>query len=154
GLAEKAPKGAFLLRAPRKLRISCRPSGAHDASRCQPRHMAMRYDGRPCFGLPPERLMTASASFPLNGASENARVAALDACHALDTASEPALDNLVALAVRLFQVPCAFIVLVDRHRLYFKSVQGCRDDELPRAGSLGAYLVENRVVDPVMVPDA
>ncbi len=63
--------------------------------------------------------------------SEDARLDALRSCAVLDTPPEAAFDRLTALAARLFDVSVSAVSLVDRDRLWFKSVGGPGCDALP-----------------------
>ncbi|RZM25767.1 MAG: PAS domain S-box protein, partial [Pedobacter sp.] len=81
---------------------------------------------------------------------------ALYAYEVLDTPAEPGFDNLARLAAHLFNVPFAFVSLIDKDRLWFKSVVGGPLLETPREGSFDNYAmlqsgvmeVENAILDP------
>lgn len=109
---------------------------------------------RPFLACLADRSMPVSAQIRSSPVIEDARLAALDASHALDTAPGPALEGLTLLGTRLFQVPCAFIVMVDRQRLFFKAALGIGVNELPREHSLCAHVVESGCPEPLVVPDA
>lgn len=59
-----------------------------------------------------------------NLVAEEARLAALAEYDLLDVAPAPAFTHIVALAARLFQVPSAFVSLVDRERQVFHAKVG------------------------------
>lgn len=83
------------------------------------------------------------------------RLEALRACAVLDTAPEPAFDDLTALAARLCKVPIALISLLDEQRQWFKSVVGLPICQTPRQQAFCGYtilddgplVVENAVLD-------
>ena len=52
--------------------------------------------------------------------NESERLAALRRCAALDTASEPAFDELTSLAAQICATPIALITLIDGARQWFK----------------------------------
>jgi PAS domain S-box-containing protein len=74
----------------------------------------------------------------------------------LDTASEPAFDDLAALAARLFDVPAALVTLMDADRLWFKAQVGAGVAEVDRKTSFcdltlrgtGLLVIEDAAVDP------
>src|SRR5690606_710445 len=105
-------------------------------------------------GLPVDHAMTAPDHIRLSATTEDARLAALHACHALDTAPGPGLAGLVRLAASLFQVRCAFSVLVDKERLFFKAALGYQANEMPRENSLCTHMVESGCLAPLVVADA
>ncbi len=55
---------------------------------------------------------------------EAERLQALHACALLDTARDPLLDDITALAAQICGTPIALVTLVDRHRQWFKSAHG------------------------------
>lgn len=72
---------------------------------------------------------------------DQARVAALDACGALESGREERFDRYTRLAQRMFDVPIALISLVHRDKQYFKSVQGLSVTETPREVSICGHAI-------------
>src|SRR4051812_28567386 len=70
----------------------------------------------------------------------------------LDTAPEPSLDGLTALAAHIAGMPIALISLVDADRQWFKSRHGFAVPELRRDVSFCGHVVEGG--EPLVVPDA
>lgn len=70
----------------------------------------------------------------------------------LDTPAEERFDRVTRLCQRLFGVPMAFVNLVDRDRLFIKSVQGANLGDLPRAQTMCGHAI----LDPagLVVEDA
>lgn len=91
---------------------------------------------------------------PETGAAEleSARLAELRAYDVLDTAPEPALDELTQLAAHLFQVPVALVSLIDEHRQWFMSKQGVDFSETPREQAFCDHAIRGREV--MVVEDA
>ena len=85
---------------------------------------------------------------PLPTDQETARLEALRAYDVLDTALEPAFDDLTTLASRLLQCPISLISFVDRDRLWFKSKVGLAPPETPRQASFCGRAI---LSDDVMV---
>ncbi len=85
--------------------------------------------------------------------TEWARLAALHSYNVLDTASEAAFDELVALAAELTKSPIALVSLVDAERQWFKARCGLPVQETPRdlAFCAHAILTPDQVL---MVADA
>jgi len=78
--------------------------------------------------------------------NEEERLDALYAYNILDTPEESSFDNLVRLSAQIFNVPIAFISLIDKERQWFKSSFGCDLKEIPRAISFCEYtILENAV---------
>src|SRR5271167_2943681 len=67
--------------------------------------------------------------------SEAQRLEALRALNLLDTPPEERFDRITRLAARILNVPAAVLVLVDEHRLFFKSRYGTELTEMDRAGT-------------------
>ena len=67
--------------------------------------------------------------------TEAQRLAALRNLQILDTAADPAFDNLTQVAASLFNVPMVLVSLVDEQRQWFKSSVGVAFPQLPRQGS-------------------
>lgn len=83
---------------------------------------------------------------------EQDRVAALHALQVLDTPPEERFDRLTRLLARLFQVPMAYVSLVDGERQWFKSACGMGVAETPRAVSFCAHAILSD--QALVVPDA
>ncbi|WP_341325975.1 PAS domain S-box protein [Methylotuvimicrobium sp. KM2] len=84
--------------------------------------------------------------------TETERLAALHALGILDTGPEERFDRLTRLARQCLDAPIALIVLVDEHRLWFKSCLGLDITETPRELSFCAHtLLKNEIFE---VPDA
>jgi signal transduction histidine kinase/CheY-like chemotaxis protein len=90
-----------------------------------------------------------SAALPDN---ETERQHALFDLAILDTASEPAFDELARLAAHMLKVPIALVSLVDADREWFKARYGLDASELPRDISFCGHVVRNDA--PVVVRDA
>ncbi len=89
-------------------------------------------------------------------ADEEQRLAALQKLDLLDSHAEPMFDRIVAKLSRIFDVPVALFSLVDRHRVFFKSHVGLRDDlselrQAPRDVAVCSYVVANNA--PLVVED-
>jgi GAF domain-containing protein len=90
------------------------------------------------------------ASLPAN---EQARLCALRAYGVLDTAPEPAFDDLVSLAAQICGTPLSFISLLDESRQWFKAKLGLEVCETSRADSFCSHAI----LQPdyvLVVPDA
>ncbi len=90
-------------------------------------------------------------SAPIPG-NEHARLLGLRSCGLLDTPSEPAFDNLTALACRVCGAPIAIVSLIDEGRQWFKSVVGLDVRETPREQAFCAWAILGD--DIMVVPDA
>lgn len=75
---------------------------------------------------------------PLN---EHARLELLRQYRVLDTAAEPAFDEITALAAQVCGTPISLLTLVDRDRAWFKSNTGFEFRELPRDVSFCAHAI-------------
>jgi GAF domain-containing protein len=84
--------------------------------------------------------------------NEAERLAALREYHILDTAAEPAYDDITALAAYLCDVPIAMISLVDESRQWFKSKLGLNEQETPRDVAFCAHGILQ--TEPLIVRDA
>lgn len=85
-------------------------------------------------------------------ADEAERLADLRALEILDTPPEERFDRVVDLAVRVFDVPIAYIAMIDADRQWFKAKCGLSTDETGRDVSFcGHAIVES---EPLIVPDA
>jgi len=90
-----------------------------------------------------------SAPMPIQ---EGQRLAALQACAVLDTAPEPAFDDIARLASQLCEAPIALVSLVDASRQWFKARVGVEVAETPREIAFCAHAIMNET--PLIVPDA
>jgi len=85
-------------------------------------------------------------------ADETERLADLRALRILDTPPEERFDRIVRLASRVFNVPTAYIALVDYDRQWFKAKCGLKADSTGRDISFcGHTIAHNR---PLIIPDA
>lgn len=69
----------------------------------------------------------------------------------LDSATEPAFDDLVQLAAQICGAPMAYIGLMDRTRLWFKAAIGILHSEIQRDRSLCAHTITQS--QPIVVPN-
>ena len=72
---------------------------------------------------------------------EAARSAALREYRLLDTAPEPAFDDIAALAAHICATPIGLAVLLDEHRQWFKASVGLEVRETPREHAFCSYAV-------------
>jgi sigma-B regulation protein RsbU (phosphoserine phosphatase) len=84
--------------------------------------------------------------------NETERLADLHALEVLDTPSEERFDRIVRLAKRVFDVPIAYIALVDSDRQWFKAKCGIHADETGRDISFCGHTIMQ--AGPLIVPDA
>lgn len=89
---------------------------------------------------------------PQPPASEDRRLAALEALEVLDTPAERAFDQLTRLAASILEVPIALVSLVDGSRQWFKSRYGLEAPSTPREVSFCGHVVETSAM--LVVPDA
>jgi sigma-B regulation protein RsbU (phosphoserine phosphatase) len=89
------------------------------------------------------------APIPVNEAE---RVADLRALAILDTRPEERFDRLVQLAAHIFDVPIAYVALVDSDRQWFKAKCGLTVDETGREVSFCGHAIMQS--DTMIVPDA
>lgn len=82
---------------------------------------------------------------------EPKRLATLEALNILDSTSEPAFDDLVALAALICQTPLAAVSLVHEHRTWSKATFGFEVSEAPRATSFRTHAIQRESV--MMVED-
>ncbi|MBD2463077.1 GAF domain-containing protein [Oscillatoria sp. FACHB-1407] len=73
---------------------------------------------------------------------ETERLNALHEYDILNTASEPAFEELVSLAALIYQAPIALLSLIDEQRQWFKARVGQMPAQLPREMSLCIYSVQ------------
>lgn len=87
---------------------------------------------------------------------EAERLAALHAYDILDTAREPAFDDITALVARICEAPIAMVNLIDADRQWFKSEVGLGVRETPLETSFcrHALLEQDRLVVPDATRDA
>jgi len=84
--------------------------------------------------------------------AETARLAALDRLGVLDTAPEPAFDDIVRQAAERFGMPVALVSLIDVDRQWFKAAFGLDATESPRGDALCNHAIRSDEV--MVVPDA
>ena len=77
-------------------------------------------------------------AIPLN---EHARLELLRQYKVLDTAAEPAFDEITARAAEICQTPISLLTFVDRDRTWFKSHTGLDLQEIPRDISFCAHAI-------------
>jgi GAF domain-containing protein len=85
---------------------------------------------------------------PLN---ERARLELLRQYGILDTAAEPAFDEITARAAEICQTPISLLSFVDKDRTWFKSNTGLPFGEIPRETSFCAHAICQN--DLYTVPD-
>lgn len=85
---------------------------------------------------------------------ERARLLALQSLRVLDTAPEPAFDDIAALAADLFGTPMAAVSLVDDERQWFKARVGLDVCETPRDQAFCAHALALEANDVMVVEDA
>ena len=78
------------------------------------------------------------APIPTNEAD---RLADLRALNLLDTPSERRFDHLTELVARIFDVPIAYIALIDADRQWFKAKCGLTTDEIGREISFCGHTI-------------
>ena len=104
----------------------------------------------------PEGLPAEAAPPALINADEERRLLALQKLDLLDSPAEPVFDHIVAKLARHFDVPVALFLLVDSHRVFFKSHLGLRDDlaglrQMPRDIALCNHVVTHNA--PLVIED-
>jgi sigma-B regulation protein RsbU (phosphoserine phosphatase) len=83
---------------------------------------------------------------------ETERLADLRALRLLDTPPEERFDRLVELASEVFNVPIAYVALVDADRQWFKAKCGLTVDETGREVSFCGHAILQD--EPLVIPDA
>jgi GAF domain-containing protein len=82
---------------------------------------------------------------------EEARLELLRQYQILDTAAEPAYDEITALAAQICETPVCLLTFVDRDRQWFKSHVGLDLEETPREVAFCAHAICQS--DLLEVPD-
>lgn len=87
---------------------------------------------------------------PLN---DEKRVEALQSFNILYTSAEKTFDNITQIMARMFQTPMAFISLVDKDKVFYKSQTGpFGRDDVQRTDSLCSLTILNN--EPLVIEDA
>ena len=89
---------------------------------------------------------------PARPHNEASRLLELADLQLLDTAAEPAFDNLAQLASEFCETPIALISLIDQDRVWFKSHLGFEHSQAPRESSFCSHAIEGDA--PLIVQDA
>ncbi|MEM7682635.1 MAG: GAF domain-containing SpoIIE family protein phosphatase [Planctomycetota bacterium] len=89
---------------------------------------------------------------PPRARDEQRRLADLRALRLLDTPPEQRFDAIVALTKELFDVPIAYIALIDAERQWFKAQVGLDASETPRDISFCGHTILRS--QPLIIPDA
>jgi len=92
------------------------------------------------------------SSPPLDAPVEASRIEALKRYGVLDSAREPAFDDVVELISAICQVPIAAVSLVDTGRQWFKAIVGIDASETPRDVAFCGWTITGR--DVFVVEDA
>jgi len=95
--------------------------------------------------------MTTMIAPPLP-ANETERLADLHALELLDTPAEERFDRIVRLAMAIFDVPIAYLALIDADRQWFKAKCGLTTDQTGREISFCGHTILQAA--PLVVPDA
>ena len=85
-------------------------------------------------------------------ADDAERIADLRCLKILDTPPEERFDRIVRLAARIFNVPIAYIALLDVDRQWFKAKCGLQVDSTGRDVSFCGHTIVHD--GPLIVPDA
>jgi GGDEF domain-containing protein len=83
---------------------------------------------------------------------EELRLKSLRSLNILDTPPEERFDRIVRMARRMFDVPCAFISLIDADRQWFKASIGLEFDEILRDDAICAHTIVGN--DTLIIHDA
>src|ERR1700741_919102 len=86
--------------------------------------------------------------------TERKRLQALQSYRILDTAPEPAFDEIAELAAHIFQAPIALVSLVDGERQWSKAHVGITPAGPPREDSFGAAAVRLAHNSVMVIEDA
>ena len=89
-----------------------------------------------CYSHPNTKVM--KPPIPLN---EHPRLDLLRQYGVLDTAAEPAFDEIAQRAAEICQTPIGLLTFVDRDRVWFKASTGLEFREMPRDTSFCAYAI-------------
>jgi tRNA A-37 threonylcarbamoyl transferase component Bud32 len=79
---------------------------------------------------------------PMNGTSEDDRLAAVHRYGVLDTPPDEAFDRITRIAGRMLDSPISFVSIVDEDRVFHKARLGVDIAEVPRADSLCPITVD------------
>ena len=82
---------------------------------------------------------------------EEGRLAAVYELKILDTPKDDRYDRIVRLATEIFDVPIAYVSILDKDRQFFKSEHGLNLENIPRLGSLCNYTILQS--QPLIVTD-
>jgi sigma-B regulation protein RsbU (phosphoserine phosphatase) len=82
---------------------------------------------------------------------ESERLDALRSLNLLDTDPEERFDRITRLAAQFFQVPTAYVALVDQDRQWFKSGHGICASQSTRDSSFCQYTIHRN--EPFIIPD-
>ncbi|QDG51469.1 response regulator [Persicimonas caeni] len=93
----------------------------------------------------------APASIPATPPNEGERLETLYRLDILDTAPEPAFDQLAALARQLTRAPHAMVSFIDERRQWYKAKSGSDLDEIPREDAFCSHAI--LVNEPTIVAD-
>jgi sigma-B regulation protein RsbU (phosphoserine phosphatase) len=89
--------------------------------------------------------------FVLDPIQESERLDALRSLNLLDTAPEERFDRITRLAAQFFQVPTAYVALVDEDRQWFKSGHGLCSAQTSRDASFCQYTIHRN--EPLIIAD-
>ena len=87
----------------------------------------------------------------LDPVQESDRLDALRSLNLLDTAPEDRFDRITHLAAQFFQMPIAYVALIDTDRQWFKSSHGLCFTETGRTISFCQYTIHRD--EPLIIPD-
>ncbi len=82
--------------------------------------------------------------------NEDMRLKSLKSLNILDTPPEERFDRLVRMAGRMFNVPSAFISLIDADRQWFKASIGIDFDEIARENAICGHAILD---DEILIGD-
>ncbi|WP_194715679.1 diguanylate cyclase domain-containing protein [Noviherbaspirillum soli] len=88
---------------------------------------------------------------PLSPSEEQQRLDTLSALQLLDTSADQRFDRITHIAARLFQVPLAFVSMLDDERQWFRSRHERDTAASPHAVDLGRHVLCDN--GPLVVPD-
>jgi len=87
----------------------------------------------------------------LDPVQESERLEDLRSLELLDTPAEDRFDRITRLAAQFFQLPIAYVALIDSDRQWFKSSHGLCQIETSRAVSFCQYTIHRS--EPLIIPD-